>query len=110
MRTAAAAGLLLLGGCILAEPPPLARYEYDEPHMGTKVRVVFYASSPEQAEAGRKAAFAVMKDVDDRMSDYKPDSELSRLSAAAGRGPQPVSAELFEVLAVSLRTAEVSDG
>jgi thiamine biosynthesis lipoprotein len=110
MRTAAAAGLLLLGGCILAEPAPLARYEYDEPHMGTKVRIVFYASSPEQAEAGRKAAFAVMKDVDDRMSDYKPDSELSRLSAAAGKGPQPVSAELFEVLAVSVRTAEVSDG
>jgi thiamine biosynthesis lipoprotein len=78
--------------------------------MGTPVRLVFYASSPEQAEAGRKAGFAVMKDVDDRMSDYKPDSELSRLSAAAGKGPQPVSQELFDVLACSLHTAQVSDG
>jgi len=108
--TARTAWILLLGGCILAEPGPLARYEFSEPHMGTTVRLVFYASTPEQAEAGRRAAFAVMTQVDDLMSDYKPDSELSRLSAAAGRGPQPVSQPLFDVLQSSLRTAEASDG
>jgi thiamine biosynthesis lipoprotein len=78
--------------------------------MGTRVRVVFYAASPEQADAGRKATFAVMKQVDDLMSDYKPDSELSRLSAAAGKGPQPVSQPLFDVLQSSLDTAVASDG
>jgi thiamine biosynthesis lipoprotein len=104
------AWIFLLGGCILAEAAPLARYEFDEPHMGTKVRVIFYASSAEQAESGRKAAFAVMKQIDDLMSDYKPDSELSRLSAAAGKGPRPVSQPLFDVLQRSLRTAELSDG
>lgn len=78
--------------------------------MGTRVRIIFYATSPEQAEAGRKAAFAVMKEVDDLMSDYKPESELSRLSLAAGRGPRPVSEPLFDVLRASLWTAEVSDG
>lgn len=105
-----AAWLLLLGGCILPDEGSLARYEFEEPHMGTTVRVVFYASSSERAERGRKAAFAVMKDVDDRMSDYKPESELSRLSASAGRGPQPVSPELFDVLESSLWTARVSEG
>jgi thiamine biosynthesis lipoprotein len=78
--------------------------------MGTAVRVVFYAPSAELADRGRKAAFAVMKDVDDLMSDYKPESELSRLSRAAGKGPQPVSQPLFEVLQASLRTAELSEG
>ncbi|MBV8880476.1 MAG: FAD:protein FMN transferase [Planctomycetaceae bacterium] len=78
--------------------------------MGTKVRLVFYARSAEDADAGRKAAFAVMKRVDDLMSDYKPDSELSRLSAAAGKGPQKVSQELFDVLQSSLLTAEQSAG
>jgi len=78
--------------------------------MGTRVRVVFYASSPELAEQGRRAAFAVMKEVDDLMSDYKPDSELSLLSRAAGRGPQPVSPALFDVLQASVRTAQLSDG
>jgi thiamine biosynthesis lipoprotein len=78
--------------------------------MGTAVRVVLYASSPELAERGRKAAFAVMKEVDDLMSDYKPESELSRLSRAAGKGPQPVSQALFDVLEASIRTAELSQG
>lgn len=78
--------------------------------MGTRVRIILYASSPEQAEAGRRAAFDVMREVDDLMSDYKPDSELSRLSRAAGKGPQPVSLPLYEVLDASLRTAELSGG
>jgi thiamine biosynthesis lipoprotein len=109
-RVARAAWLLLLGACILPEEGPLARYEFEEPHMGTRVRLIFYASSPEQAEQGRRAGFTVMKDVDDLMSDYKPDSELSRLSRSAGKGPQAVSLPLFEVLQASIRTAELSDG
>ncbi len=109
-RLARAAWILLLGACILPEPGPLARYEYAEPHMGTTVRLVLYASSPEQAIKGRDAAFAVMKDVDDTMSDYKPESELSRLSRAAAKGPQPVSPALFDVLRASQETAELSRG
>src|SRR4026207_993249 len=99
---ARAAWFLLPGGCILPAG--------GAPHMGAAVRVVFYASSPELAERGRKAAFAVMKEVDDLMSDYKPESELSRLSRAAGKGPQPVSQALFDVLEASIRTAELSQG
>jgi thiamine biosynthesis lipoprotein len=109
-HVARAAWLLLLGACILPDEGPPARYEFEEPHMGTKVRLIFYASSPEQAEQGRRSAFAVMKDVDDLMSDYKPDSELSRLSRSAGKGPQPVSPALLEVLQASVRTAELSGG
>jgi thiamine biosynthesis lipoprotein len=78
--------------------------------MGTKVRVVFYAASPEQARQGRTAVFAVMKEVDDLMSDYKPDSEISRLSRSAGTGPQVLSQPLFDVLKASLWTAELSEG
>ncbi len=109
-HVARAACILLLGGCSVPEPSALARYEFEEPHMGTKVRVIVYASSTEQAERGRRAAFAVMKDVDDRMSDYKSDSELSRLSRSAGQGPQRVSPELFDVLQASQRTSELSGG
>lgn len=78
--------------------------------MGTTVRVVLYAPSAERAERGRQAAFAVMKEVDDRMSDFKPESELSRLNQAAGKGPQRVSPPLLEVLKTSAWTADVSGG
>src|SRR5438093_12650870 len=109
-NVARAAWILLLGACILPEPGPLTRYEFEEPYMGTKVRIIFYATSPTQAARGRAAAFAVMKEVDDLMSDYKPDSELSRLSRASGQGPRPVSQPLFDVLQASIRTAELSEG
>ena len=68
--------------------------------MGTKVRIVFYSASPELADLGQRAAFAVMKEVDDLMSDYKPDSELSRLSRSAGHGPQAISQPLYDVLKI----------
>jgi thiamine biosynthesis lipoprotein len=78
--------------------------------MGTRVRIIVYARSPEEAQRGQAAAFAKIKLVDQLMSDYNPESELSKLSASAGSGPQRVSPELFDVLQASLRTAELSDG
>lgn len=101
---------LLVAGCSLPEAAPLSEHVFVEPHMGTKVAVKLWASSPEAAARAAKAAFAEIAAVDACMSDYKPESELSRLNASAGRGPQPVSAPLFEVLEASKRMAELSDG
>jgi thiamine biosynthesis lipoprotein len=75
--------------------------------MGTRVRIVFYAESAERA---RKAAFAEIAAIDAAMSDYKPESEISRLSRAAGKGPQPVSEALYAVLQAAQRTSELSGG
>jgi thiamine biosynthesis lipoprotein len=75
--------------------------------MGTRVRIVFYAES---AEIACKAAFAEIAAVDTAMSDYKPESEISRLSREAGKGPQPVSEALYAVLQAAQRTAELSGG
>jgi len=44
------------------------------------------------------------------MSDYRAQSELSRLNAAAGKGPQAVSGELFDVLSRALELAARTDG
>lgn len=113
MKGTTATGALLaalLAGCIVAEAAPLARYEFEEPHMGTRVRIVLYADSAARAGAAATAAFDVMRAVNSRMSDYLPDSELSRLSAAAGQGPKSVSPELFEVLDAAQRTSRASAG
>ncbi len=105
-----AAWLCLLGGCILPEEGALARFEFSEPHMGTRVRVVFYARDEDHAERGRKAAFAAIAAVDASMSDYKPDSEISLLGRHAGGPPREVSPALFEVLSASLAASELSGG
>ena len=52
-----------------------------------------------------------MKHLDRVMSDYDPDSELSKLCATAGLGKAvPVSDELFAVIAESQRLSAVTDG
>jgi thiamine biosynthesis lipoprotein len=110
MRRGFAAALALSAGCILPPGGPPARFEYVESHMGTPCRVKFYAESPEAAGRAKAAAYAELAAVDAAMSDYKPESELSRLNAAAGKGPVPVSPPLYEVLWSAQVHAELSDG
>ena len=66
--------------------------------MGTTVSIVLYASGRAQADAAARSAFARVRDLDRRLSDYDRESELMRASAAAVARPVRVSADLFEVL------------
>ncbi|HET6204639.1 MAG TPA: FAD:protein FMN transferase [Planctomycetota bacterium] len=75
--------------------------------MGSPCRIALYAPDEAAAKGGADAAFAEIAALDASMSDWKPDSELSRLN---GRGELEVSAPLFEVLESALRFAELSGG
>jgi thiamine biosynthesis lipoprotein len=109
-RTLAVLAIVLC--CPAADPPAVAlrRFTFTEPHMGTHVRVVFYATSDSEARDAARAAFDRVAALDDCLSDYKPESELMRLCARAGNGPVPVGPELFTVLAKAQEIAEKSDG
>ncbi|HKB04277.1 MAG TPA: FAD:protein FMN transferase [Gemmataceae bacterium] len=89
------------------------RFEYEEPHMGTKFRIVLYAPDKPTADRAAKAAFARVAELNRIMSDYLPDSELMRLcqkSEKAPAGPVKVSDELFAVLSKAREVSELSDG
>ncbi len=101
----AAAGLALQGS-----EPALRRFEFNEPHMGTTVRLVLYAGAEEAAHEAARAAFARVAALDARLSDYRSDSELSRLGGRAGRGPVAVSDDLRAVLSAALELSRRSDG
>jgi thiamine biosynthesis lipoprotein len=73
--------------------------------MGTTVSVVLPAR--QAAEADR--VVALFEAWEGALSRFRPDSELSRLNAAAGR-PFAASPLLLEVVASSLRAARASDG
>ena len=45
-----------------------------------------------------------------RFSRFRPESELSRLNAAAGNGPQPVDPALFEMIALAVSVLDQSHG
>jgi len=110
-RTLSLLGLLAAGITIRADD--LKRFEYEEPHMGTKFRVVLYAADKESADNAARAAFARVAELNRVMSDYLADSELMKLcqkSAKEPAGPVEVSDELFFVLSKAQEVSELSDG
>lgn len=81
------------------------------PLMGT----VWGMEVMHQGDAGpaRKAvdaAFAELERIDRLMSEWKPDSPISQVNAAAGNAPVEVPAELRQMLERSLRYSELSHG
>ncbi|MES1240823.1 MAG: FAD:protein FMN transferase [Acidobacteriota bacterium] len=79
------------------------------PWLGTVVSVRVEAG-PGLAEPAIEAAFAEVGEIHRRMSFHDPDSELSRLNAAAHRAPQAVSGRLRRVLSAALALARASGG
>jgi len=80
------------------------RREFTAVHMGVPVRMVLHSSSDLVASKAARAAFARIAELDDKMSDYRPQSEVRMLSQRPGDW-QTVSPDLFAVLA---RAEEVS--
>ncbi len=90
---------------------PTSRFEFTQPQMGLPFRIVLHAPDAATAEAAAKAAFARIAQLNDILSDYDTDSELSRLSRTAGEGRAiPVSADLWRMLQRSQAMARQTDG
>jgi thiamine biosynthesis lipoprotein len=102
--------LLLLPGALSARAPLLKRYEFSLPRMGTMFRIEFYASDDAAAAKAAEAAFARAEELEQIMSDYRDDSELRRLARDGSSAPFPLSNDLYEVLAQSIRVSELSHG
>ena len=89
----------------------LQRYEASQPHMGTHFRIVVYSECGSLADKGLEEAFLRVSKINSLLSDYLPESELSRLSRTSGSGKSvPVSNELWEVLTTADRFPTASGG
>lgn len=95
----------------VGEPKPDQRFEYEEPHLGTTVRLVIYAGSEELADEAARGAFARVRELNSRLSDYDADSELNEFCRRSGSGQAvPVSDDLWAVLVRAEELARASDG
>ena len=78
--------------------------------MGTRVSVELWADDEAR---GRELVADVMREyhrIDDAMSTYKPDSEISRVNSHAAEAPMVISAELLGLVERSLELSRMSDG
>lgn len=75
--------------------------------MGTLVRAVIETAHAEQGYEALRAGFARMRELDERLSHYKPESELMRLCRA---GEAWVSEDLARVLEQAQRIAFETEG
>jgi thiamine biosynthesis lipoprotein len=90
------------------------RYAFEQAHLGTLIRILLYAPTPQLAEAAAQAAFDRIEELDLVLSDYKPDSELNRLCAKSDTHPlgQPweISKDLYQVLAAAQDLSRKTEG
>lgn len=89
---------------------PLQRYVLSGETMGTRYSAVFFAALGLDESAIGAGLFAAVDKVDRQMSTWKPDSDLSRLNAAALEQWISVPEALISVLESALRIGQQSDG
>lgn len=88
-----------------------SRFEFSRPQMGLPFRIVLYAPDESKARSAADAVFQRVAELNDILSDYDTDSELSRLSRTAGESRAVrVSDDLWRVLRCSQEMAERSQG
>jgi thiamine biosynthesis lipoprotein len=98
--------LIVLAGTALTgcrkEPSSQAEFV-----LGTVCTVNLY----DQGRSGvYREIFDRLREIEDRMSVTLPGTELDRINANAGIGPVAVHADVFEVLEMAVRYAELSGG
>jgi thiamine biosynthesis lipoprotein len=77
--------------------------------MGTFAHIKVIAKDEDTAKRCVETAFAELKKVDDLMSDYKGDSEISEVNRDASERAVKVSASTFQVLQKSVEFSRLSE-
>jgi FAD:protein FMN transferase len=78
--------------------------------MGTVFEIVAYDRSAKHASDAIEKTFQQIIRLDDLMSNYKPDSALSRLNRSAHLQEQTVDPDLYRVIEQAVRFSRLSNG
>jgi FAD:protein FMN transferase len=78
--------------------------------MGTLVTITVVASNKDESNRAIQAGFNEIKRLEQVLSTWRSDSELSHVNAAAGRQPVTVSRETVELVGRSIEMAQLTNG
>lgn len=103
--------IILVAGCVGVQPsasPVVSKRT--QMHMGTLVAITAVASDKSVGDRAMQAAFDEIKRLEQLLSTWRSDSELSRVNQAAGRRPVQVSSETLELVTRSLELGRLTMG
>lgn len=98
-------------GCVHTQsvfPPAVSKRARMQ--MGTLVTITAVASDKHVSDRAVQAAFDEIKRLEQLLSTWRPDSELSQVNAEAGRRPVQVSRETLQLVMRALHIAELTHG
>jgi thiamine biosynthesis lipoprotein len=104
------AGLFLISALLFRPKAPVKIDSGYREVMGTFARIVAVATDKETAKKSIKAGFKQLEMVDNLMSDYKSNSEISRVNRDAYKGSIKVNESTFKVLQKAIYFSELSEG
>jgi len=104
--------LLILGLLCLAWPAlaSAAWMDRTEAIMGTRIYVQLWADDQAKGADAIDAVMSEMRRIDDLMSHYKPDSEISKINQLANSQPVQVDKELFDLIKLSTHYSQITEG
>ncbi|MCS6304292.1 MAG: FAD:protein FMN transferase [Nitrospira sp.] len=100
-----------LAGCVELRPdpsPPIVKRT--QIHMGTLVTITVVAFDKDVGYRAIQAGFDEVTRLEQLLSTWRPDSELSHVNAEAGLQPVRVSRETLELVVRSMEMAQLTDG
>jgi len=102
--------LSLFAAVLLSQATGPLRVERSTDAMGATFTVVLYGSDQTSMNQAIDAAFEEAHRLDALLSNYKPESEWSRINREAAAGPVTVSPELFRLLSDCIEYSRASEG
>ncbi len=78
--------------------------------MGISIHITATGTNRDKINEAINVAFDRMRQIDQRMSDYREDSEISKIKRAAGKAPVAVSHETFAMIQKAIEYSKQTDG
>ena len=85
-------------------------YKQERAIMGTSILAEVWSTDPGKADAGIAAVMREMHRIDELMSPFRQDSELSLVNREAADHPVKISRELFDLIERSIYFSRISHG
>ena len=101
---------LIVGVLLPVKSQPLYRYTFQEPHMGTYLKIVMYAEDRQKAIEIARAAYDSVAALNQILSDYLPESEVNQLNYAPAGKYITIGSSLHSAIDKSIKLSKLTNG